>query len=65
MRGKTFAPAVAGLILMSGMLAAACHHDRHRGPAERAGAKVDRAADETGDAIEDAGKKVNRALPGD
>ena len=53
----------------------ACHHD-HRGPAERAGAKVDRAADKTGDVIEDAGRKtghavektgekVNRALPGD
>jgi hypothetical protein len=65
------------LALMLGSVAlttSACHH--HRGPAERAGAKVDRAADKTGDvvergahktgeAIEDTGRKVNRALPGD
>jgi hypothetical protein len=62
-----FTSVVAGMLLMIGMMvtAGACSHDRHRGPAERAGAKVDRAADKTGDAIEDAGKKVNRALPGD
>jgi hypothetical protein len=43
---------------------AGCHHHR-QGPGERAGAAVDDALDRTGDAIEHAGEKVNRALPGD
>jgi hypothetical protein len=48
--------------------ATACHHHhhgRHLGPAEHAGHHVDRAADKAGDAVEDAGRAVNRALPGD
>lgn len=44
---------------------AACHHHRHEGPAQHAGRHIDHAADKAGDAIEDAGRKVNRALPGD
>ena len=67
MRGKILTPVVAGIMLMTAVMVVtnACSHDRRRGPAERAGAKVDRAADKTGDKIEDAGRKVNRALPGD
>jgi hypothetical protein len=49
--------AVAGAPL----IATGCKSEK--GPAERAGAQIDRAADRTGDAIEDAGKKVNKALP--
>ena len=68
MQGR-MVPSVAALMLLIGAVtvtAGACSHDRrNRGPAERAGAKVDRAADKTGDAVEDAGRKVNRALPGD
>lgn len=44
---------------------AACHHHRHEGPAQHAGRHIDHAADKAGDAIEGAGRKVNRALPGD
>jgi hypothetical protein len=56
--------AVVALVGVS-LTAAACHHHHHRGPAERAGAKIDHAADRAGDHIEDAGRKINRALPGD
>jgi hypothetical protein len=64
---RTLAAAVLGLGLCT---ATACHHHdrydhRYEGPAERAGRHVDHAADKAGDAIEDAGHKVNRALPGD
>jgi len=38
---------------------------KKQGPAERAGAEIDRAADRAGDAVEDTGRKINRALPGD
>ena len=67
MRARIFRPVVAGMLFVTGVMAAGsgCGHEHHRGPAERAGAKVDRAADKTGDVIEDAGRKVNRALPGD
>jgi hypothetical protein len=41
------------------------HHSRHDGPVERAGEHVDDAADTAGDAIEGAGRTINRALPGD
>lgn len=46
-------------------LTACHHHHRNEGPTEHAGRHVDHAADKAGDAIEDAGRKVNRALPGD
>lgn len=66
MRRRIFTPVVAGTLLTIMAAISACsHHHDHRGPAERAGASVDRAADKTGDAIEHAGKKVNQALPGD
>jgi hypothetical protein len=67
MRPRMFTSVIGFVLLMSAvtLTAGACSNDRHRGPAERAGAKVDRAADKTGDAVEDAGRKVNRALPGD
>lgn len=57
----------AGVVMLAMVSfgATACHHHDRRGPAERAGAKVDRAADKTGDAIEHTGKKINHALPGD
>ena len=72
-RSMAVAVSVLGVVVLG---TSACHHGRGRGPAERAGAKVDRAADKTGDVIEDAGhktghavertgEKVNRALPGD
>jgi len=44
------------------LVATGCRNEK--GPAERAGAQIDRAADRTGDAIEDAGKKINKELPG-
>lgn len=43
----------------------ACHHHRHEGPAEHAGRHIDHAADKAGDAIENTGRRINRALPGD
>lgn len=43
----------------------ACHHHRHEGPAEHAGRHIDNGLDKAGDAVENAGRKVNRALPGD
>jgi len=71
---RTFA--VVCLLSPVALATSACHHRDHRGPAERAGAKVDRAADKTGDVIEDAGhktghavertgEKINHSLPGD
>ncbi|MEO6025980.1 MAG: hypothetical protein ABIR79_03835 [Candidatus Binatia bacterium] len=60
---RTFTAAVLASAFMT---ATACHHHRHNeGPAQHAGRHIDHAADRTGDVIEDAGRKVNRALPGD
>jgi hypothetical protein len=52
-------------MLSAAFTVTACHHHRHEGPAERAGRHVDEALDDAGDAVEGAGRKVNRALPGD
>jgi hypothetical protein len=60
---RTIALAVLATPLVT---ATACHHHRHgEGPAEHAGRHIDHAADKAGDAVEDAGRAVNRALPGD
>jgi hypothetical protein len=53
------------MLMITPLASAACSHHRHEGPAQAAGRKIDHAADKTGDVIEDAGRKVNRALPGD
>jgi hypothetical protein len=58
----------AAVMLSAAFTVGACHHHRHDrgdGPVERAGSHVDHAADRAGDVVEDAGRKVNRALPGD
>jgi hypothetical protein len=58
----------AAIIVTAGLSVAACHHHHHRrsdGPATRAGQHVDHAADRAGDAIENTGRTINRALPGD
>ncbi len=57
----------ASILATAAFTLAACghHHHRHQGPAEHAGDHIDRAADKTGDVIEDTGRKINRALPGD
>ena len=56
----------AAILTAAGFTIVACHHHyRNEGPATHAGRHIDRAADKTGDVIEDAGRKVNRALPGD
>jgi len=60
--------ALAAIILATASFTmVACHHHHHgynEGPAEHAGRHVDHALDKAGDAVEDAGHKVNRALPG-
>lgn len=60
---------LAALVFVTaGFTAAACHHHHHRradGPATHAGQHIDHAADRAGDAIENTGRAVNRALPGD
>ena len=53
------------LIAFTGFTSTACHHRRNEGPAQAAGRKIDHGLDKTGDAVEDAGRKFNRALPGD
>jgi hypothetical protein len=55
----------ATVLATAGFTVVACHHHRHEGPAQHTGRHIDHAADKAGDAIEDAGRKVNRALPGD
>lgn len=55
----------AALIALTGFTSTACHRHRNEGPAQAAGRKIDHGLDKTGDAVEDAGRKVNRALPGD
>ena len=58
---------VAATVLASTFGLDACHHHHHRhsGPVEHAGHHVDHAADRAGDAIENTGRAINRALPGD
>jgi hypothetical protein len=56
----------ATILATAGFTVAACHHHRHNeGPAQHAGRHIDHAADKAGDAVEGAGRAVNRALPGD
>ncbi|MEI9936551.1 MAG: hypothetical protein WDO69_04930 [Pseudomonadota bacterium] len=50
-------------VLLTLLLAAACHHDRGAaGPMERAGKGVDTAAEKTGTALEGAAEKTGHAL---
>jgi hypothetical protein len=65
MNRQTIGRALVVVLLAVTPLTAACSHRRHEGPAQAAGRKVDRGLDKAGDAVEDAGHKVNRALPGD
>ena len=66
MRTRSTMSALLTLLLLSGavLATAGCAEHHREGPAERAGKKVDRAADKAGDAAEDTGRKINRALPG-
>jgi hypothetical protein len=53
------------LLTVSAAGAAGCNQHRHEGPAQAAGRHIDHGLDKAGDAVEGAGRKVNRALPGD
>ena len=53
------------MLTVTPLMAAACSDHRHEGPAQHVGRKIDHGLDKTGDAVEDAGRKVNRALTGD
>ncbi len=56
----------AAMLTVTPLVAAACSdHHRHEGPAQHVGREIDHGLDKAGDAVEDAGHKVNRALPGD
>lgn len=50
---------VAAAALAAAFTLAACEHE---GPAERAGKKIDKAAEDAGDAVKDAGDKVKDAV---
>ena len=50
---------LAALVAATALGATACEQ---KGPAERAGEKIDKAAETTGDAIKDAGDKVKDAV---
>ena len=58
---------LAAVIMISAAfgLMACSPHRRHEGPAQHVGRDIDHGLDKAGDAVEDAGHKVNRALPGD
>lgn len=64
---RMFAVAILATPLLT--MTACSHHHHHNGhyegPAQHAGRHIDHAADKAGDVVEDAGRKVNRALPGD
>jgi hypothetical protein len=54
------------MLTVTPLAATACSdHHRHEGPAQHVGREIDHGLDKTGDAVENAGRKVNRALPGD
>lgn len=53
------------LLALTSFTSTACHQHRNEGPAQAAGRTIDHGLDKTGDAVENAGRKVNRALPGD
>jgi hypothetical protein len=65
MRKTVMMTAMAGLLATSSLGMIAC--ERHEGPAERAGEKIDKAADNVADAInpkgpvEKAGRAIDRA----
>ena len=52
---------IAGIALFLSLFLVACEQE---GPAERAGEKLDEAADDIGDGIEDAGDEVEDCLDG-
>jgi hypothetical protein len=53
----------ATLMSLSLMLASsACHHEPAEGPAEKAGAKIDKGAQDTKDAVKDSKDDVKRDL---
>ncbi len=62
---RAFAIAAASAVLAASMMVSACN--RHEGPAEKAGEKIDKAADKVSDTIdpkgpvEKAGRKIDRA----
>ncbi len=57
MNVKTFSPLVLSAFLMLGI--AACEK---KGPMEKAGEKIDNAADDAGDALEKAGDKIENKV---
>lgn len=68
MRQLALRTIAATIFATAALSVAACHHpghSRYEGPGEHVGKNLDHAADRTGDAVEGAGRKVNRALPGD
>ena len=64
-RQRLLVAALSALVLGSAALGNLACNPHHEGPAERAGKKIDRAADKAGAAAEHAGKEINHALPGD
>jgi hypothetical protein len=67
MRQQICRTLAAAVLATAAFTLAACHHHHHRNevPVQHTGRQIDNAADKAGDAIEGAGRKVNRALPGD
>ena len=66
MNRKTIGRGLAmAMLAVAPLVAAACNDHRHEGPAQHVGRKIDHGLDKAGDAVEDTGRKVNRALPGD
>lgn len=51
-----------GLALLAGAAALSLAACEKKGPAERAGEKVDKAVDHAGDAVKDAGDKMKDAV---
>lgn len=57
-----FARILVAAALASGFFAVACHKE---GPAEQAGEKIDKAASNVGDKMEDMGDKLRDKVHGD
>ena len=56
---------VSATVVMSALLFALPGCQKHEGPAEQAGKKVDNAVDKTGQKIEQAGENIQDAAKGD
>jgi predicted small secreted protein len=60
-----FSRVLVAALVVSAFSLAACHPNRHEGPAERAGEKIDKGLNKMGEKMEEGGQKLQDKARGD